>query len=371
LYHLGTVIWDEGDNTQARAHHQEAVDICRALGLTDIVAVQALHGLGETSWMAGEPDLAITLLGESLTLARQIGDKSYEAENLLMMGYSSVGTMGNANYQKAQEYFNQSLAISEAANLAWHSVATLAALGLAQGDTGDYERGLATVGRSLTMAEALGLTRYRTVALDQLGYLLLDLNLLDQAAEAFTLGIQLALRAELHLWLPRLQAHLAISRLRQGDLSVETELQNALMLARRDGQAIHVAHCLEGLAELLIARGEPAQAIRYADELLALAEPRGLRDMAAQAHRWRGEAMLAAGQLETAEEELKQAAALATDIGRVRLQWDVHAALHRLYKARGQAELADRHETIVRTIVAQICENLQTDELRTGLPTSH
>jgi tetratricopeptide (TPR) repeat protein len=322
--------------------------------LTDIVAVQALHGLGETSWMAGELNLAIILLSESLTLARQIGDKSYEAENLQMMGFSSVGTMGNADYQKAQEYFNQSLAISEAADLGWHSVATLHALGLVQGCT-----------------ESLGLTRYRTVAFDQLGYLLLDLNLLDRAAEAFTLGIQLALQTKFYYWLPRLQAHLAISRLRQGDLSVARELQTALELARRNGQDIHVAHCLEGLAELAIARGEPAQAIRYADELLAFVEPRGLREMASQAHRWRGEALLAAGQLEAAEGKLNQAAVLATEIGRVRLQWAVHAALHRLYEVRGQPELADQHETIVRTIVAQISENLQKVELRTGLPTSH
>ena len=165
------------------------------------------------------------------------------------------------------------------------------------------------------MAEPFGLTRFRTIALDQLGYLLLDLNLLDRAAEAFTLGIQLALQTKFYYWLPRLQAHLAISRLRQGDLRAEWELQNALELARRNGQVIHVAHCLEGLAELAMTRGEPAQATRYADELLALTEPRELREMAGQAYRWRGEALLAAGQLEGAEDALNQAAALAKGLG--------------------------------------------------------
>src|SRR5262249_9628016 len=59
LYHLGTVYWDEGDNTNRGAYHQEAIDICRMLGLRDIVAVQAHHGMGESLLTSGQPAAAI------------------------------------------------------------------------------------------------------------------------------------------------------------------------------------------------------------------------------------------------------------------------------------------------------------------------
>ena len=78
--------------------------------------------------------------------------------------------------------------------------------------------------------------------------------------------------------------------------------------------------------------------------------------------------MSAEGQFEEAKEVLKQAAELATEIGRVRLMWDVHEALHLLYKTRSRDELAREHEDIVQSIVKQIGENLQQDEMRAGLP---
>ena len=48
LYHLGSVYWSQGENNQAGQHHQEALEICRSLGLTDLVAVQATHGRAES-----------------------------------------------------------------------------------------------------------------------------------------------------------------------------------------------------------------------------------------------------------------------------------------------------------------------------------
>jgi tetratricopeptide (TPR) repeat protein len=82
LYHLGTVFWDEGDNVRTLARQGEAVNISRSLGLHDIVAVQAIHGLGEAIFMQGRAQTATQYFTESLELARQVGDFSYEAENL-------------------------------------------------------------------------------------------------------------------------------------------------------------------------------------------------------------------------------------------------------------------------------------------------
>ena len=64
------------------------------LGLADLVAVQAYHGRGEAHYAHAEPAAAIVCYSRSLDLARAIGDKSYESENLMMIGHACVGTTG-------------------------------------------------------------------------------------------------------------------------------------------------------------------------------------------------------------------------------------------------------------------------------------
>lgn len=369
LYHLGAVSWDQGHNKQARRYHQEAVEICHSLNLNDIVALQAYHGLGEAAFVSAQPELAIDYYQRSLALAHQLGDRGYESENMLMIAFASLGSFGDGNYRRAQEFADKSLAISDAAHLEWHTMCNLIGRGLALGCVGNYQSGLDNVAEGLKRAQDLNLARFISFAMDSLGYLWQDLNLLEQAKAIHAQGLETSLRAESAFWLPRLQANLAIDRLRLGDRqNVERDLQAALSLAQENGQEHHLIRCLEGLTECSLVLGNLEPALKYADALLGLAETRKLNEIAAQAHRWRGEIMLAAGQLDPAETELNRAAALAVEIGRVRLRWDVHAALGRLYEQQGQVELVHQHETIVQTLVAQISENLQQAQWRAGLP---
>ena len=80
LYHLGTISFSSGDYHQAAKYHQEAVDICSELGNVDLVAVQAYHGRGEAYFSTGHASAAIEYYKKSLDMARQIQDRSYEAE---------------------------------------------------------------------------------------------------------------------------------------------------------------------------------------------------------------------------------------------------------------------------------------------------
>jgi predicted ATPase/DNA-binding CsgD family transcriptional regulator len=368
LYHLGTVYWDEGDNTNRGAYYQEAIAICDELGLRDIVAVQAHHGMGESLLMSGQPDQAIAHFQKSLELARLVGDQSYEAENLQMIGWGLLGIVGTGDYPGALDKQRQAVEISLDYHLHWHTMCSLIGYGLAQCGTGDYAQGLASIHKALKMAESVGLARFRSMALDALGQQFQDLNLLEQAEALHTQGIQAMLRAESTFWLPRLQANHAIDRVRQGDLNVEDELISALDIATSRGQEFHAVRCLEGLAELYVARGEPEQAIQYADQLGALAGERHMRAMQTQALRWRGEALMLLGQLDAAHAVLEQAVQLADQVGHVRLIWDVRAALGRCARLCGDEAGAAQHEAIVQQIIDRIAVNLPSDDLRLSLP---
>ena len=192
LYHLGTVAWSTGLNDQATAHHQQAVQICERRGFVDLVAVQAYHGRGEAHFANAEPAAAIACYTRSLALARSIGDRSYESENLMMIGHACVGTKGIGDYPRAVAHFEAALDIARAADLQWHLGPTLLGLDHVRACTGHYGEAWLGMQRTLQQLQELGQLRYQFIALDCIGHLLLDLGLQTQALDLLQRGQALA-----------------------------------------------------------------------------------------------------------------------------------------------------------------------------------
>lgn len=292
LYHLGTVAWSNGRNDLAIRYHQQAVDICERLMLTDIVAVQAFHGRGEAYFANGEPTAAIACFSRSLELARGIGDRSYESENLMMIGWACTGHMGLADYPRAFSHFDAALVIARDADLQWHLGPTLIGRANVHIALGEFDKAWADLNEALPRLEVLKLVRYQIMAQDALGGLYLALNQPDRALQNFEHGLKLAHDAGLVYWQPRLQANLVMAQLRLGLPSNQDALQSALQYAQEHNEVWMTVRCLEVLAELALAKGDTQACIAYADQLLSLASHGDMREMMGQAHRLRGIAWL-------------------------------------------------------------------------------
>ena len=329
LYHLGTVAWSDCRNREAIGFHQEAVEICERLRLADLVAVQAYHGRGEAHYNSMEPRAAIACYERSLALARAIGDKSYESENLMMVGYAYTGYMGLADYARAEASMQAAIDIARRADLQWHMGPTLLGLDHLRACAGQYDEALSGMLGTLRWLESLKQIRYQLIAYDLIGHLLIDAGRNRQAAEYGERGLALARDTSITFWRPRIEANLAIARIRLGNLDVAPMLEAAADHCRRNAEGFQLARCLEGLAELALARGDAAACLAFADELLALVEPAGLRELAAEARRWRGEALLAQRLPARAKPELASAAAVAEQIGRAPLAARAREALAR------------------------------------------
>ena len=367
LYHLGTVAWSNGRNDLAITYHQQAVDICERLALTDLVAVQAFHGRGEAYFANAEPAAAIASFSRSLDLARGIGDKSYESENLMMIGWACTGHMGLADYRRALSHFDAALAIARAADLQWHLGPTLIGRAHVQVALGKFGAAWADLNEALPRLETLRLVRYQIMAHDALGCLFLDLNLPEQASQHFERGLCLARDAGIMYWRPRLQANLVIAQLRLGMPGDRAALQAAQQYAQDHSEAWLTLRCLEALAESALANGDAHGCITYADQLLSLASRGDLRELIGQAHRLRGLAWLAARAHETAWKELTLAVTVAEQIGRVRLAWECHRALARAAAALGDGNGKDNGEARAREIADQIVKNLRGSGLTANL----
>ena len=346
LYHLGTVMWSDGRNREAIAFHEQAVAICERLGLTDLVAVQAYHGRGEAHFNDLAPLAAVVCYERSIELARGIGDKSYECENLMMVGWACTGCMGLGDYARADAVFQAALDIAQRADLQWHMGPTLLGMDHVRACTGRYGEAWAGMSKTLRWLESLRQTRYQLMAYDVMGNLLLDLGLHERTVELSERALALAHAARITFWRPRLEANLAIASIRLGRLDVAARLEDALQQARVNREGTQLVRCLEGLAELALARGDAATGLRVADELLGLAERGGLKELAALARRWRAAALTAQGEHEAARQMLTLAADSAEQAGRVRLAWEAHTALSAI--GQGESHRARAHELAAR-----------------------
>ena len=367
LYHLGTVAWSTGLNDQAIGFHQQAVEICERTGFADLVAVQAYHGRGEAHYANAEPTAAIACFTRSLELARGIGDKSYESENLMMIGHACVGTKGLGDYPRAMANLEEALAIARSADLQWHMGPTLLGIDHVRACTGRYGEAWSGMQSTLRWLENLGQPRYQLIAHDFIGHLLLDLGLNELAIEQLERGIALTRDTGIMFWRAMIDAHIAVAKSRLGQKDTARALQATLEETRRASERYSMVRCIDGLAEITLMAGDTRRCRAYGDELLEIAVPNGLRELEAVARRWRGEALLAAETYCEAQTELSRAAQLAEDIGRVRLQMDVESALARLHGAQGQSDAAQRHGAKARAIADAIENSLVSSGLRAQL----
>lgn len=367
LYHLGTVAWSTGQNEQAIGFHQQAVEICERTGFIDLVAVQAYHGRGEAHFANAEAAAAIACYTRSLELARGIGDKSYESENLMMIGHACVGTKGLGDYPRATANFEAALDIARTADLQWHFGPILLGLDHVRACTGHYGEAWSGMQNTLHWLDSLGQARYQLIALDCIGHLLLDLGLNELAIEHLERGLALGRDTGILFWRATIDTHLAVARSRLGQKDVAPALQTTLEQTRRTSERYMMVRCIDGLAEIALAAGAARRCRAYGDELLAIAEPNGLRELEAVARRWRGAALFVEKDYVEAQAELSRAAALAEAIGRVRLQMNVESVLARLLAAQGQRDAAQSHATKARTIAQAIEKSLESSGLQARL----
>ncbi len=359
LYHLGTVAWSTGLNNKATESHQTAVDICERSKFTDLVAVQAYHGRGEAHFANAEPIAAVRCYERSLVLARSMGEKSYESENLMMIGHACIGTKGIGDYVRAIESFKAALEIAHAADLQWHLGPTLLGLAHAQACTGLYGQAWSSMQKTLCWLESLNQVRYQLIAHDFMGYLLLDLGLNEMAFEQLKRALALGDKTGIMFWRAEIETQTCIARSRLGEKNLAPILHEALAQTQQNSERYLMVRCIDGLAEIALESGDSLRCRAYGDDLLAIALPNGLRELEAIARRWRGEALILERAYSQALVELSGAAILASQIGRVRLQLDLEDALHRLHVAQGNPNAALIHRSRSETLITQIEQSVQ------------
>jgi tetratricopeptide (TPR) repeat protein len=168
-------------------------------------------------------------------------------------------------------------------------------------------------------------------------------------------------------WRAAIDANLALARSRLGQPDAAMGLEETMVTTRRASERYMTTRCQEVLAEIAWAAGDAAHCLQHADELLALAQANGMRELQAVAHHWRGAALLVQQHYAPAQATLLQAMALADAVGRVRLQLDTRLALAQCLCRQGQDEAANSHLDRARVIATAIEANSQSTGLKLAM----
>jgi tetratricopeptide (TPR) repeat protein len=116
-----------------------------------------------------------------------------------------------------------------------------------------------------------------------------------------------------------------------------------------------------------LARGDLAQAERFADQSLEIAVPTRSRKYEVRAWRVKGESALARRRFDEAREALDKALAIARQIGNPGQLWKTHAAVARFHEAAGRREQALAASRAAREVLDGVRTRLQNVELRAAL----
>ncbi len=152
LARLGWFYNDIGFAERAAATCDEAIHILRQHDSPeDLVA--ALYGRQKLAGFLNQPDIALSASQEGLRIARSIGDKSWEGNCLLGLGWASIV---NGDLSAALQYAEEGLAILEGVGNRWGIGLAYGLLGRINADQHNYEEAAQWFEKALIFSETFG-----------------------------------------------------------------------------------------------------------------------------------------------------------------------------------------------------------------------
>ena len=350
-------------------YQREALAIFRQLGDRRGIAA-TIDQLGMALFLGGDLLGATAHAGEAAARFRQLDDRQALASTLAWLGdcggwYGGEATLPALRLPEGQRYAEEGLQLAR--EIGWRAGEAFGLLMLAAslGQQGRYGEALALGYQGLELAEEIGHAEWQTEAHFRLGAIHADL--LNDGVARQHLDRALALARELNSrCLERLIAGtLASLCIAGGDLAHSRTLLNPALLGPDDPP--HTAgqrRCWYARAELALAEGDPARALRIVDQL-ALPDANS-QEGGVIPHLWRVRARVLGmlGRTEDAFVDLRAAQHTAAQRGARPLLWRLHADAATLHRARGHHADATAAASVARALIEELAALVPEEALR-------
>jgi tetratricopeptide (TPR) repeat protein len=356
MYHYGL-----GEEEKARENGEAALALARELNLEETLA----YTLNDLHWVyvsLGDFRQAQPCLEEAVARWRVMSNIPMLLDSLNGSGllYSMVGA-----FEQALAAGEEGAELAKSVGNVWNRISIKANLLWVYRERGHFDQIVAALQTAIDFAQN---AMPNVVAYFQgsLALIYSDLGLTETAS---TLCDQILAQSEATPAFWRLldlvytiqtRLHLIKGNLSAAQLTIQKSQVDVRHVGIAHATVITpLLHC-----ELAFAQAAYDQVVSRAVQFITMLKRSGIRVGIADAYFYKGQALLAQGEIEAAYQALTQAYAIASDLGSSRLVWRILAALAEVENERGNEQLATklRHEAC--TILEHIIEHIPEGELR-------
>ena len=368
LYQIGFGFHRSHEFEKALEFSHQAQALALEIGNQNILAA-SLFVIAFVHAVTGKLDEATHGLEEALRVSREAGEKGREGFNLTLLGqlYNWKG-----EYEQGLQLLEQGFTIGHAHDLQLIVIHILWHRGLAHGGKGEYAAALAALHDALTLSDRLGDKVFKCRSLNTLGWVHGELYNLEAAIRYNREGAEASYKVGDPEIIRNAEINLGDDYLLLGDLEqAQRYLEKVYGDTQQRGQWgeewmkwRYSQHLYHSLGELWLTKGDAAQALEFAEECLKLAEPTLSRKNLVKGWRLKGQALLAQGQGEQAQEALSRALTIAREIGNPPQLWKTYQALGALYEWQADLERARAAYQSAMDVIDGVAERLQDQELQ-------
>ncbi len=271
---LGAVAWAVSDYSAARIYYEQALEIDRRIGDRRSMG-RSLNNLGLVADEVNDYRSAVDYYEQALRIYRDIGDRRGEGVTGSNLG---LALWGQGSFDAAQTCFEQAQRICQEVGIRSGEGNAANNLGLVRLGIGDYEAAKGWFDRALAIYRDIGDRRSEGIALANLAsacrYRADLVTALDYAHRALDAARQAGHRqgeAQSLTVLGHGLADLAARDMRHRERLAEaaTAYREAANIRHSLGDHNLESESVAGLARVVLAQGQPAEALRLVEKVLA------------------------------------------------------------------------------------------------------
>ena len=364
-----------GEMDEAMEHLTTAVEMARKTGNKRLEA-RSLRAIGYTLMWGTNPDTmneGRMRLEESSRIAKEIGDKVTEASSLETLGmyYNWKG-----EFNRAKENLNEVLAVDEELGTTPGIAFDLFCLCMVLAGNGEYNDAISAGQRCLQLARDSGLVSVVCMVLNTLGWISHDLLNIELAIRYNNEALEVARanqKSRASGAVPSSLSNLAMDYLYKNDYENAEKYFKEVINAyeqHRVGWWRIESRILLGRGEIALAKGGYAQALKLAEDSLAISEKADAKKYIAKGLKLKAEILSKMGSAEETIELMQSALKLAQEVGNPPLLWQTHYSLGVLLEKRGDPQKANEHHAEAVALIEETASKLNDASLKNTLLTA-
>ena len=353
---------------EALRSHREALAIFQQLNDSRGIA-ESLDLLGMTSYLGGDLIGGTAYYQQAIALFRELGDKPGLTSSLATLSlrgptYQTDSLVSAASLAQARQDAEYALGIAREIGLRSAEAYALFQVGLCLGSQGVFGRALATVQRSLDIAEEIEHRQWQTAAYTVLGGIYSGLLAYPQAREHFEQALALARAIGSLFWTRIATGYLASTAIALHDLAQAETVLHAALNNNTPTQTLSQRMLWCASVELALAQGYPARALEIIDQLIASPAQVAEGQSSLRVLKLQGEALAALQRPVEAEVAFKRSQEIARTQGARPVLWRICIALGNLYHDQGRNAEAEQAFATARTLIEELSATIADEPQR-------